>query len=61
MSIVNHEIEQEGVFIACPQCMVCSIKLLPEEVAAVDAGQYMIEVCQVCGATVNVHEARVIC
>jgi hypothetical protein len=61
VSAVNYEPKPEGVFIACPQCMVCSIKLSQEEVAAVDAGQCMIEVCQVCGATVNVHEARALC
>jgi predicted nucleic acid-binding Zn-ribbon protein len=38
--------------ISCPHCKVCSIKLSAEEYALVEAGQQMIEVCQVCGKEV---------
>lgn len=38
--------------IECPHCHVCSIKLSTEEYTAVETGQQMIEVCQVCGREV---------
>ena len=47
----TEEFEQE-VILACPHCQVCSIKLTAEELAAVRAGQQMIDVCQVCGKEV---------
>ena len=34
--------------IACPHCMVCSIRLSEAEYAAVEAGQQMLNVCSVC-------------
>ena len=44
--------------LACPHCLVCSILLSAEELAAVKAGQQMIEICQVCGKEVNINELR---
>ena len=43
------------VIIACPHCMVCSIKLSAEEYSEVKAGQCMTEVCQVCGKEVAIN------
>lgn len=40
------------VLLECPHCLVCSIKLTAEEYALVEAGQQMVEVCQVCGKEV---------
>jgi hypothetical protein len=40
------------IIMACPHCKVCSIVLSAEEHALVEAGQQMIEVCQVCGKEV---------
>ena len=47
--------ELDDVFVACPYCLVNSIKLSAEEYAAVKAGQHMIEVCQVCGKDVIIN------
>ena len=44
----------DEVILACPNCHVCSIKLSIEEYSAVEAGQQMLEVCQVCGKEVAV-------
>lgn len=49
MNTKNITITDEGIFIECPHCLVCSTKLSMEEFALVDSGQYMVEVCQVCG------------
>lgn len=56
MNIGKLEVTPEGVFIQCPYCLVCSIRLSAEEYALVEAGQQMIEVCPVCGKEVFVHE-----
>jgi hypothetical protein len=45
----------DGVFIECPHCKVCSIRLSKEEYAIVKLGQYMINVCQVCGKEVYIN------
>ena len=42
----------DDTIVECPHCLVCSIKLSAEELAAVEAGQQMVEVCQVCGKEV---------
>ena len=44
--------KQEEIFLACPHCMVCSIKLTKDEYDLIESGQQMIEVCQVCGKEV---------
>jgi hypothetical protein len=49
-------IKPDDVLIGCPHCLVCSIKLSAEEYIDVKAGQQMIEMCQVCGKEVYVHE-----
>jgi hypothetical protein len=46
----------DGVFIECPHCRVCSIKLSMEEHMAVELGQRMVEVCQVCGKEVYIND-----
>ena len=43
------------IIMACPHCKVCSIVLSAEEYALVEAGQQMIEVCQVCGKEVYIN------
>lgn len=48
--------DKNDVLISCPHCKVCSIKLSAEEYALVEAGQLMVEVCQVCGKEVFVNE-----
>ena len=45
-------ITSSDILFECPHCLVCSIKLTAEEYAFVEAGQQMIEVCQVCGKEV---------
>ena len=53
MSIENEfNINTGDVLLECPHCLVCSIKLTAEEYALVEAGQQMVEVCQVCGKEV---------
>jgi hypothetical protein len=47
---------EQNDFICCPHCKVCSIKLSVDELAQVEAGQQMIELCQVCGKEVYIHE-----
>lgn len=43
------------IIITCPHCRICSMSLSAEEYASVEAGQQMIEVCQVCGKEVCIH------
>jgi DNA-directed RNA polymerase subunit RPC12/RpoP len=50
------EIKPDDVLIACPYCLVSSIKLSAEEFALLKAGQQMVEVCQVCGKEVSLLE-----
>lgn len=47
--------KQETFIISCPHCLVCSILLAAEEYAKVQAGQQMMEVCQVCGKEVIIN------
>lgn len=54
MENIKYKKNLEDVFIACPHCMVCSLKLSAEEYAIVKAGQQMVEVCSVCGKTINI-------
>ena len=56
MNIKKSENMENDIFIECPYCRVSSIKLSAEEYALVEAGQQMVEVCQVCGREVKVHE-----
>lgn len=44
--------KHSDIILACPHCLVCSISLTAEEHAKVEAGQQMVEVCQVCGKEV---------
>ena len=48
----ENKINPGDVILECPNCRVCSILLSAEEYALVEAGQHMIEVCQVCGKEV---------
>ena len=48
--------EKTDVLISCPHCKVCSIKLSADEYTLVEAGQLMVEVCQVCGKEVFINE-----
>lgn len=52
MNTAKISITEEGIFVKCPHCLVCSIKLTKEEYALVISGQQMTEVCQVCGQEV---------
>ena len=44
------------VFIECPYCKVCSIKLSAEEHLAVELGQRMLEVCPICGKELYIND-----
>ena len=48
----------DDIFIECPYCRVCSIKLSTEEYVRVKEGQCMIEVCQVCGKEVHIDNGK---
>jgi hypothetical protein len=48
----ENKINPGDIILECPHCRVCSILLGAEEYALVEAGQQMIEVCQVCGKEV---------
>ena len=56
MNTEQIEIKPDDVLIECPYCLVCSIKLSTDEYALLKSGQQMVEVCQVCGKEVRVHE-----
>jgi hypothetical protein len=49
---IECKLKDTDIIISCPHCKVCSIGLSAEEYALVEAGQQMIEVCQVCGKEV---------
>ena len=44
--------KQDDIILACPHCLVCSILVKADEYALIEAGQQMVEVCQVCGKEV---------
>lgn len=44
------------VFIECPYCRVCSIRISDDDYKQVKAGQQMVEVCQVCGKEVYIDD-----
>lgn len=48
----------DDIILACPHCRVCSIKLSADEYALLKTGQQMVEVCQVCGQEVALHECQ---
>ncbi len=49
---MNTKNDSSEVFVECPHCKVCSIKLSAAEHAMVTSGQQMVEMCQVCGKDV---------
>ena len=44
--------KKSDIIISCPHCKVCSIKLTADEFTIIEAGQQMVDVCQVCGKEV---------
>lgn len=48
--------KSDDIILACPHCLVCSIKVTADEYTLLKTGQQMIEVCQVCGKEVNLGE-----
>jgi ssDNA-binding Zn-finger/Zn-ribbon topoisomerase 1 len=52
------EFVPEGTIIPCPNCRTCSMVLTDSELDAVKSGQHMIDICQVCGKEVMVHELK---
>ena len=52
--------KSEDFYIECSNCHICSNKLSAKELELIEDGQYMAEMCQICGCNIVVYDCNIL-